>query len=184
MKMEDVWTIMSDYLYFISHAYNFRIHAFVLMQNHYHLLGSAPLGYLSPAMQYFLAQTSRQITKCAGRINHTWRARFFRCEIQTEHYYMHAYKYFYRNPVEAGVCERVEDYQFSTIPGLLGQRKLIIPVHSDDTLFSDISGTLDWLNTPTNPDYRDVIRRALRRSKFKLPRDKNGKLHPLEGIAY
>ncbi len=113
MPMDDVRKIMEENLHFCAHAFEIKIYLFVLMSNHYHLIAEAPLGNLSACMQYLQASTSRQITKSAGRINHTWRAKFFRTLMGSHHYYLNAYKYFYRNPVAAGICNRVEDYRYS-----------------------------------------------------------------------
>ncbi len=183
--MPEVWAILTEQLYFIAHAYKIEIFSFIVMSNHFHLLAAAPAENLAPAMQFFLAQSSRQITKSVGRINHTWRAKYFRCQILTERYYLHAYKYFYRNPVEAGMCRFVEEYPFSTLHGLLGSAPTIVPLQHDDTLFNDVEGTLDWLNSGTDPEHREAVRKALRRRKFKLPRDvRTGRLHPLESALY
>lgn len=179
LPLDTVWDILSDYLYFVSHSYNLRIHSFVLMLNHFHLLLSSPTGELSRGMQYFLSQTSRQLAKESGRINHIWGSRFYRCEITSHHYFLNAYKYNYRNPVASGTVTRVEDYRFSTLHGLLGQSKLIIPVVEDFTLFSDVEGTLQWLNTPVSMDHQTAVRKALTHKKFQLPRA-NSRVHPLE----
>lgn len=45
----------------------------------------------------------------------------------------------------------------------------MVPIQYDDTLFSDLEGTLEWLNTPGTDENREAIRRALRRKDFKLP---------------
>ncbi len=185
MSMTDVWSILSEQIHFIAHAYKIQIYSFIVMSNHFHLLASAPLNNLPTAMQFFLAQSSRQITKSVGRINHTWRAKYFRCQIRTDRYYLHAYKYFYRNPVEAGICRFVEEYPFSTLHGLIGAAPLIVPVQYDDTLFSDFEGTLAWLNKGTIAEHREAVRKALRRRQFRLPREANvGKSHPLESQLY
>lgn len=185
MPMEAIWDILSEQLHFVAHAYQIQFHLFVAMSNHFHAIASADPPLLSAGMQYFLSQTSRLITKSSGRINHTWRARFYRSQILTTQHYLHAYKYFYRNPVEAGLCSRVEDYPYSTLHGLIGRRPLLIPVVHDDTLFSDFEGTLEWLNKKPECSHREAIRKALRRRKFKLPRDsKTTHLHPLESARY
>ncbi len=136
-------------------------------------------------MQYFQTQTARSISKPADRINHIWRAHYFRSVIGTEHYLFNAYKYFYRNPVEAGLSKSVEEYPYSTLHGLLGNRRLIIPVCRDHILFSSVEQTLRWLDTPPVDGHQEVMRKALRRREFKLPRSKsNGQQHPLEKELY
>jgi hypothetical protein len=115
-----------------------------------------------------MRETSRIITKSTGRINQTWGQRHYRSVIKNPHHYLHAYKYYYRNPVKAGICGRVEDYPYSTLRGLMGLQPLLIPVQEDLTLFSDVEGTLKWLNrTPTDAGWESV-RKALRKSEFKL----------------
>jgi hypothetical protein len=81
---------------------------------------------------------------------------------------MNAYKYIYRNPVRAGLCERVEDYPFSTISGLVGNSRLLFPVVEDTLLFNPTFqwSTLDWLNTAPKDGHEEQIRKALKRSVF------------------
>ena len=165
-----VWEILSDYLHFVSRSYDIQIHLFVLMANHFHLMASSPTGSLSQAMQYFMAQTSRALAKEANRINHIWGARFYRCEIQTHHHFLNAYKYNYRNPVSVGIVDRPEDYRFSSLHGLLGKSPLTIPLVEDATLFSDVEGTLIWLNSRPADKNWDAVRKGLRRRVFELPK--------------
>jgi REP element-mobilizing transposase RayT len=161
---------MSEQLYFMHLAFGVEIHCFVLMTNHFHLLMSTPLGNLSTAMAVFMRETSRAITKSTHRINQTYGQRHFRSIVHTPSYYLHAYKYFYFNPVKAGICNRVEDYKYSTLRGLLGLDHLLIPVKEDHTLFSDVEGTLQWLNRRPSDENWESVRKALRRERFTLPR--------------
>lgn len=170
--MNEVWETMSNYLFFIHHSYKVSIHSFVLMVNHYHLLISSPHGNLSEAMMYFNRETSRALTRPAGRINQMYGSRFFRSSIRSPLYLKHSYKYVYQNPVRAGVCQQVEQYPYSTLHGLLGLSKLGFPVTCDDNLFMDTEGTLKWLNTPADENHISHIRSALRRPTFKLPIDR------------
>lgn len=185
MPVEAVWEILSEHLYFLHHVHEFRIHSFVLMSNHFHMIASAPSEQFSKGMQHLLSNSSRKITKAADRVDHTWRAHFFRRPITSPQYYLHAYKYFYRNPVEAGLCKFVEEYPFSTLHGLLGLRHLLIPVIHDDTLFSNVEGTLAWLNRAPKEGYKRALELAMRRQEFKLPvNPKTRRVHPLEEEEY
>lgn len=187
IPLEDVWKIMEDYLYFLSIGFNFKIKSFVLMNNHFHLIVKTPDGNLSEGMRYFMRETSRHIAKGSGRINQIYGARFYRSLISTNHYYTHAYKYVYRNPVEAALVESVLDYKFSTLGRLLGKGPLNIPIEYDEILFDskNIQETLNWLNTtPTRENYK-IIKTALRKSEFYIPRDKVTKYkNPLEDLMY
>ncbi len=152
------------------------------MSNHFHLLVSTPEANISQAMQYFMTQTSREITRLSGRINQTYGARFHRSLITNYNYYMSAYKYVYRNPVRADICQRVEDYPFSSMHGLLGAKQLFIPLEEDTLLFnrSFDESSLRWLNTSPTGEAESDVRKALRRSVFSYPRAKNNKRNRLE----
>ncbi len=171
-----LWDIFSEQLYFLNRAFDFRIHSFVLMTNHYHMLCQTPLGNLAGGMQYFSTQTSKLIGKESGRINHVYGGRFFRSLINSNHYFEHAYKYVYRNPVCAGLVSRSELYPWSTLNGLVGGKSALIPLVEDSLLFDNCEETLAWLNKEYKPHHRDAIKRALTKSQFQLPRVRlNGK---------
>ena len=179
LPMCEVWQLMAEQLHFVHHAFKLRIHAFVLMHNHFHLIASTPDGNLSEAMAWFMRETSRSLTRAGNRINQSYGGRHYRSVMATPIYYLNAYKYLYRNPVQAGLCESVQDYPFSTLSGLLGHRHLLIPVGDDQTLFSDIEGTLSWLNHQPKAEDWEAVKRALHRPEFAFPRP-NNRPHHLE----
>lgn len=187
IPLSQVWTIFCDYLWFVHHAHKVRIHSFVLMHNHFHLIASFPDGNLSSAMNYLMRETSRVLAFESQRINHVYGARVFRSCLGSNHYFEHAYKYVYRNPVEAGLCQRVEEYPFSTLSGLLGQHRLQVPVEQDALLFDaqNFRSHLEWLNTAPSIEDRNAVGAALRRAQFKLPNGKTtNRMSPLEDMRY
>ena len=105
MPLHEVWTIMSDQLYFLHHAFEFEILSFVLMSNHFHLMVRTPKANLADGMAYFMRETSRSIIKDSERINQTYGSRYGRCLIHSNHHLMNAYKYIYHNPVKASKVE-------------------------------------------------------------------------------
>jgi len=175
------WTIFGDYLFMLNKWFDIEIFSFVMMPNHVHLLCRDPGANLSVAMAIFMRETSKEISRFAGRINRIWGSPFFSSVIGNHHYFLHAYKYTYRNPVAARLCERVEDYPWSTLAILLGHRRDIIPLQYDDTLFNDVTGTLRWLNEDYNKKDADTLRHGLHKKYFRLPVDRNTrKPSPLE----
>ena len=172
--MDVVWHVMSDYLYFISIAYNVKIHAFVLMSNHFHLIVSTPEANLSRAMNYFMRETSKEINRITGKINQVYGDKYHRSLIDNQFYFSHVYKYVYRNPVTAGVSDACENYKYSTLYGLLGKGHIYIPMTEDNVLFENnkISNVLGWLNqTPAEENY-EILKKALRRKKLQFPRNR------------
>lgn len=80
------------------------------------------------------------------------------------------------------MVDRVENYSFSTLQGLLGKRRMIIPVEEDHTLFQDVEETLEWLNRKVPEQNWIAVRSALRRRTFSLTKI-NRSDHPLETAA-
>jgi REP element-mobilizing transposase RayT len=167
--MEEVWTVMTEQLHFAHHAFNLRIRSFVLMSNHFHMLVSTPDSNLPQAMAFFMRETSREIIRRAGRINQAWGGPYSGSMLTQNSYFLNAYKYVYRNPVKAGLCRQCEEYPFSTLSGLLGLNRLIVPMEADHLLF-DSEMNLDhltWLNQ-ADPDDELEVQKALAKRIFKF----------------
>lgn len=179
IPMDVVWDIMSAQLFFIHHAFKVEILAFVLMSNHFHLILRTPLSNISEVMGWFMRETSRALTRSGNRINQTYGGRHFKSIMMSHNYYLNAYKYLYHNPIHAGLCDNVLDYRYSTLPALLGRQRSVIPVKEDLTLFSDVSGTLDWLNRKPSEENWKAVDRAIHRKIFNFPRVESCP-HPLE----
>lgn len=146
IPMENVWSIFCDELTETVSRYDLQIHSFVLMSNHFHLIATTPKSNISNCMQYLMGKTSRRLTQFGNRINETYGGRYYKCILQSHTYYLNAYKYNYRNPVTAGLCELVEDYYFSTLSALVKSQKSQIPLIEDLTYTSAPKETLSWLN--------------------------------------
>ncbi len=169
LPMIDVWDIFSRYLYFITMAYGVRIHAFVLMSNHFHMLITTPNANLDQAMNYLLREVSKAINRENGNINQVFGGPYHWSVIKSRIYYEFAYKYVYRNPVEARICSRVESYPYSTLRGLMGLDRLPFPAFDNMNLISNPAQRLSWLNSPY-PDIEilETIRNALKKQEFEL----------------
>ncbi len=186
MPSADLWELFCDYLYFCNKVYNFQIHNFVLMGNHFHLMLTTPEGNLSQGMLYLEREISKRLNESSGRMNQNFGGRYFRCLIPNYHYYMHCYKYVYRNPVEARLCQKVEEYPFSTLNGLLGFQRLIIPIVADELIFNQTTEQhLQWMNSTPSTSSRKAVELALRRREFQFVADpKTRQKNPLEINIY
>ena len=184
IELSRVWQIMSQHLYLTNIFFGLRIHAFVLMPNHFHLICSTNGGSLGECFNFFMRETSKVLNYQSGNLNQTWGARFYRCEIPNYGYYMNCYKYLYQNPVRANLTGKCEHWPYSTLHGKLGQAHLLIPVVEDLILFSDVGrlnqDNLNWLNTAPAINNVEAIKKALRRRSFKLPKGKSQTAHSLE----
>jgi REP-associated tyrosine transposase len=181
LPMGTTWDIFNDYLYLVEGLYNLEIHSFILMSNHFHMILRTPNANLDKAMNYFMREVSKEICRVADRKNQIFGGPYHRSLLTQESYYMNAYKYLYQNPTRAGICKYVQDYQYSTLAGLLGLTRFIIPVKGESLLTKNPIGTLTWLNERMDQETKEAIRYGLKKNEFKISQNKlTGKIAELE----
>lgn len=169
MPLGDLWDFTCDLLLFCSYAFKIEVHAFVLMNNHFHLILRTPNADLDKFMAYFNTKLSQEIGFRTSRINQKFGGRYRATVISDLSYFHNAYKYVYRNPIAAKVCNAVEDYKFSSINFVLGRDSYRFPVF--DTYFQDIEDhwpTLSWLNTSFKEEEAKLIKSGLKKSHFSI----------------
>ena len=162
IPIDEVFEILESYLFLISKAYFLEIISFVLMPNHFHLMVRDPKLNLPTAMNYFMRETAKEINRCADRINRMWGGPYHSSVITSLNYYYACYRYVYRNPVVARLSEDTLSYPYSSLGVLLGERKSILPLVEDLTLFSSVEQTTKWLEDCSSDKHRDEIRKSLR----------------------
>ncbi|QLY25849.1 transposase [Bdellovibrio sp. KM01] len=183
LPLDVVWSIFADYLHFLWRAYDVRIHSFVLMNNHFHMIVSTPDANLDEAMNYLMREVSKRIGERVGRINQIFGGPYKWSLIKDDIYLHHAYKYIYRNPVDAGMISRVEEYPFSTLRGLLGLDYLHIPTYDPLDIGRELNSQLNWLNQAYAPDERETIKKALSKKEFRFTRDDKTRKMPIITIT-
>jgi len=181
LPLDEMWSILSVQFSYIVYVYNIKLHSVVLMPNHFHAIVTAPNMNFSKAIAFSLREVAKETNWKCGKINHLWGGRHFACQMQKINYQINCYKYVYQNPLRAKLCQFVEDYPYSTLPGLLGFERLTFPIEPDDLIAGDVGDTLKWLNTRISKENLLIMRRSLRRRVFKLPKVRGtGKQHKLE----
>jgi putative transposase len=167
IELSDVWKIYEYYLIEINRHFAIEINAFVLMPNHFHLIASAPKGNLSEAMCFFMRETSKNISRRAGRINQLYGRPYFSSSLQTINYFYIAYKYVYRNPVKAGLSKKAQEYIYST----LNNSNSCIPIN-DPLLGNDKKLELySWINNAFSPEIENEIKKNIRKQIFMPAKD-------------
>lgn len=99
-----------------------RVHAYCLMSNHYHLLLETPLPNLSKGMQQLDGSYTQHINRCYQRCGHVFQGRFVSRLIDTEQYYKTLLRYVLQNPVAAGIVNHAGDYSWSSYQSVLGKQ--------------------------------------------------------------
>ena len=92
-----------------------RIHAYVLMTNHVHLLVSSPSANGVGAMMKALGQRYVQyVNRTYQRSGTLWEGRFRSCLTQDEVYLLSCMRYIELNPVRAGMVVHPGEYRWSS----------------------------------------------------------------------
>jgi putative transposase len=100
-----------------------RVHAYVLMSNHVHLLVSADgTGAVGRAMRDVGRAYVPAFNRRHGRTGTLWEGRFKSCLVDTDDYLLRAYRYIELNPVRAAMVERPEEHPRSSVHANLGLR--------------------------------------------------------------
>ncbi len=165
------WKIFESCLMGISEVHGVKIHSFVLMPNHFHLLISTPKDDLGKTMQTFMRLVTRRINFKTGRVGRVFGARYHWTLVNDLAYLDSVVKYIYRNPVKSGLVPLVELYRYSTIRMALAQESGNIPlsrVYGLDSLIPNDNkeSYLEWLNTPYASEEDTGIKKAMKRSVF------------------
>lgn len=127
LKESSRWHIVQNYLTNLEST-NITIHGFVVMDTHFHAL----ISY------------NQNINFCLK--DHLYFSEIYLTEISTFINYQYAYKYLYRNPVEACLCQKVEHYPWSSLQILLGKSKSRVNIVDNLGLIQNPFKTLNWLN--------------------------------------
>jgi len=111
----------SDYQFYLgwlklaAEKYSCRIHAYVLMTNHVHLLVTPESSdSLSRMFQYVGRFYVSYVNNTYGRTGTLWEGRYKASLVEEENYLLSCYRYIELNPVRAGMVKRVEDYPWSS----------------------------------------------------------------------
>ena len=103
-----------DLLGDLSERFNIEVYAYVLMGNHYHLLLKTVDANLSSGMQWFGTSFARKFNLNNHTSGHLFQGRFKSIIVENDAYLLRLSCYIHRNPVRAGIVERLADYPWSS----------------------------------------------------------------------
>jgi len=118
----------------IVDCYRWLCLSYCLMGNHFHLIVRTPEPNLSRGMQHLCGSYAQQFNKRYGRRGHLFGCRFGSRPVETDAHLFRAHRYVALNPVEAGLCERPEDWRWSSFRATIGLEPA--------PRFLDVTGTL------------------------------------------
>ena len=97
-----------------------RCRGFCLMPTHFHLLVELDENTLQPGMQWLNGTYAQQFNRRHSRWGHLNGARYFCGGVESDRHLLRAFRYIALNPVAAGLCERPQDWPWSSYRGSAG----------------------------------------------------------------
>ena len=166
LPMKELWEIFTRLLGQLQKEYGIKISAFVLMHNHFHLLLMTPDEDIDRVMYFLMKKSTLKIQNQTGRIK-IFGGRYKGSIIENHRYLVNVYKYIYRNPIAAGICEKAEDYEFSTLPSVL--KRSLLPFNIEP----GIDGIeLDWINQSFKAKEVESIQFGLKKTIFEYKKER------------
>jgi len=114
----------------MSERFEVDVFAYVLMNNHYHLLLRTNRANLSKGMQWLGTTYTTIFNLSHSQSGHLFQGRYKSILVENEAYLLQLSCYIHRNPLRAGMVMRLVDYHWSSYPAYAYNRR-----HPD------------WLNT-------------------------------------
>ena len=130
------WIFIQKKIRIISIQFKIEIHALVMMDTHVHLILSSSSMTENFFCDYFQKEISPSTkTDCF-------------CEpLLSYSQYLNAYKYVYRNPVDAGLSNRAEHYPFSSLSIILGKTVGYLEFDDQLAIIQNAVQILKWINS-------------------------------------
>ena len=120
IERKDIFVSSADkdrFLYYLDSAYvtyGAVIHAYVLMDNHYHLILQTPRANLSKIMHYLNTSYAVYFNSKQKRIGPLYQGRYKAILVQQDEYLHHLSQYIHLNPVRSNIIENPIEYPWSS----------------------------------------------------------------------
>lgn len=118
----------------IARKHGWRVLAYCLMDNHYHLILSVGEGGLSAGMCELNSGYARTFNANHGRINHLFGKRFWNRRIRTHASMLNTVRYIVQNPRAAGGSRPLEAYAWTSYAATIGLAFSRISLARDELL--------------------------------------------------
>ena len=113
---EQFLSLLSD----ICSRFNWCVHAYCLMDNHYHLLVETPDGNLSLGMRQLNGVYTQRFNRKHDRVGHVFQGRFKSVIVEKEPYLLELARYIVLNPVRARMVRSAKNWPWSSYRATVG----------------------------------------------------------------
>ncbi|HET8760127.1 MAG TPA: transposase [Nitrospiria bacterium] len=100
--------------------YDWRVHAYCLMDNHYHLVIETLRPTLARGMRHLNGTYTQRVNRRHHRVGHLFQGRYKAILVEREPYLLELCRYVVLNPVRANACRRPEQWRWSSFRATAG----------------------------------------------------------------
>ena len=128
-RQEDIYLNDTDRATFIDilghvcERFNWCIHSYCLMSNHYHLLVETPEANLSQGMRQLNGVFTQRFNRAHERVGHVFQGRYKAILVQKESYLLELARYIVLNPVRAQMVRAAKDWPWSSYRATAGAKQ-------------------------------------------------------------
>ena len=136
-RREDVFHLKEDYDAFLQvvresvDLWNLKVSAYSLLPNHYHLLVQTPEGNISRCMRHINGVYTQRFNRAHDTDGQLFRGRYKAVLVEGDSHLLEVMRYIHRNPLRAGLVNRLDDYYWSSHLGYLSSAKHWNWLHRD-----------------------------------------------------
>lgn len=105
----------------VCERFNWRCHAYCLMDNHCHFVVEAVEGNLSKGMRQLNGVYTQYFNRQHDRVGHVFQGRYKAILVEKETYLLELSRYVVLNPLRAKMVAQVEDWPWSSYHAMLGK---------------------------------------------------------------
>jgi len=126
-RQEDIFVDDADREEFLSvlgcvvERFGWRLYAYCLMGNHYHLMVETPKGNLSKGMRQLNGVYTQRVNRRHARVGHVFQGRFKAILVDKQSYLLELSRYVVLNPVRAKMVKDPGRYRWSSYRATLGE---------------------------------------------------------------
>src|SRR5713226_4212631 len=112
--------------------YSVKLHAYVLMSNHFHLIVETPKANLSEFMRHFNIAYTGAYNRRHKRVGHLYQGRYKAIVVEKDSYLLELSRYVHLNPIRIHAYQkrpyreqvkRLRNYQWSSLGGYLDSKR-------------------------------------------------------------
>jgi len=108
----------------VCDRYNWRCHAYCLMDNHYHIVIETAEANLSKGMRQLNGVYTQYYNRKHGRVGHVFQGRYKGILIERDEYLLELARYVVLNPVRAKMVKNIRDWKWSSYHVMIGEAPL------------------------------------------------------------